>query len=48
MAPRADSSGVGGTIPCAIVGEKQLGHGGLLIHVKNDRLNHLHDNQYFG
>jgi hypothetical protein len=28
-------------MPCAIVGDMQFSQGGLLTHVKNDRLNHL-------
>ena len=28
-------------MPCEMVGEKHVGHGGLLVQVKKDRLNHL-------
>lgn len=28
-------------MPWAIVGKPQAGHGGLLMNLKNDRLNHL-------
>ena len=30
-------------MPTATVGDPQTGHGGLLTHVMNDRLNHLKD-----
>ena len=32
-------------MPCAIVGDIQTGHAGLLTHVKNDRLNQLFHGQ---
>ena len=32
-------------MPCAMVGDIQTGHAGLLTHVKNDRLNHLFHGQ---
>ena len=31
-------------MPCATVGDMQIGQAGLLTHVKKERLNHLYSN----